>query len=174
MREITGASHVTIAVKKKNEDVLEKLRELAAPHGFNFLVYPDVYPAGDEYVLVYEVTKRMIPPGGIPLDVGCVVDNVETVINVAHAVANRPVTEKYVTVTGEVKSKLRELAVASDADVVFVEIGGTVGDVENAYYIEAVRELAFEEGANSCAFVALTYIISPPMLGEQKSKAAQL
>jgi len=77
-------------------------------------------------------------------------------------------------VTGEVKSKLRELAVATDADVVFVEIGGTVGDVENAYYIEAMRELAFEEGPNSCAFVALTYIISPAMLGEQKSKAAQL
>ncbi|HOW69794.1 MAG TPA: CTP synthase [Phycisphaerae bacterium] len=77
-------------------------------------------------------------------------------------------------VTGEVKIKLRELAVASDADVVFVEIGGTVGDVENAYYIEAAREMAFEEGANSCAFVALTYIISPPKLGEQKSKAAQL
>jgi len=77
-------------------------------------------------------------------------------------------------VTGEVKSKLRELAVTSDADVVFVEIGGTVGDVENAYYIEAMRELAFEEGPNSCAFVALTYILSPAMLGEQKSKAAQL
>ncbi len=77
-------------------------------------------------------------------------------------------------VTGEVKTKLRELAVASDADVVFVEIGGTVGDVENAYYIEAARELAFEEGPDSCAFVALTYIISPAKLGEQKSKAAQL
>ena len=77
-------------------------------------------------------------------------------------------------VTGEVKSKLRELAVASNADVVFVEIGGTVGDLENAYYIEAMRELAFEEGPDSVAFVALTYIISPPMLGEQKSKAAQL
>src|SRR5512137_1711871 len=49
-------------------------------------------------------------------------------------------------VTGEVKSKLRELAVVSHADVVFVEIGGTVGDVENMYYIEAVREMAFEEG----------------------------
>jgi len=106
MREITGASSVTIAVKEKNKDVLEKLRELAAPHGFGFLVYPDVYPAGDEYVLVYEVAKRMIPPGGIPLDVGCVVDNVETVINVAHAVANQPVTEKYVTVTGEVKKPI--------------------------------------------------------------------
>jgi len=77
-------------------------------------------------------------------------------------------------VTGEVKIKLRELAVATQADVVFVEIGGTVGDVENAYYIEAMRELAFEEGPNSVAYVALTYIISPPMLGEQKSKAAQL
>ena len=50
-------------------------------------------------------------------------------------------------VTGEVKSKLRQLAVDTSADVVFVEIGGTVGDVENAYYIEATRELAFEEGA---------------------------
>jgi len=77
-------------------------------------------------------------------------------------------------VTGEVKIQLRELAVASDADVVFVEIGGTVGDVENAYFIEAVRELAFEEGPSSCVFVALTYIIAPPKLGEQKSKAAQL
>src|ERR1043166_1237786 len=77
-------------------------------------------------------------------------------------------------VTGEVKSKLRQLAVASDADVIFIEIGGTVGDVENAYYIEALRQLAFEEGANATCFVALTYVMEPPALGEQKSKAAQL
>ena len=77
-------------------------------------------------------------------------------------------------VTGEVKLKLRQLAVESNADIVFVEIGGTVGDLENAYYIEATRELAYEEGPNSCCFVALTYILEPPTLGEQKSKAAQL
>ncbi len=77
-------------------------------------------------------------------------------------------------VTGEVKCKLRELAVATRADVIFVEIGGTVGDLENAYYIEAMRELAFEEGPNSCCFVSLTYILEPRTLGEQKSKAAQL
>ncbi|MBL8880326.1 MAG: CTP synthase [Phycisphaerales bacterium] len=77
-------------------------------------------------------------------------------------------------VTGEVKNRLRELAVASMADVVFVEIGGTVGDVENAYYIEAMRELAFEEGPNNVCFVALTYVMEPATLGEQKSKAAQL
>ena len=77
-------------------------------------------------------------------------------------------------VTGEVKLKLRHLAMESNADVVFVEIGGTVGDLENAYYIEAMRELAYEEGPGSSCFVALTYILEPPTLGEQKSKAAQL
>lgn len=77
-------------------------------------------------------------------------------------------------VTGEVKNRLRELAMATQADVVFVEIGGTVGDVENAYYIEAMRQLAFEEGQRNVCFVALTYVLEPPSLGEQKSKAAQL
>ena len=60
------------------------------------------------------------------------------------------------------------------ADVVFVEVGGTVGDYENGFYIEALRELAFEEGENSVCSVALTYVIEPQALGEQKSKAAQL
>jgi CTP synthase len=77
-------------------------------------------------------------------------------------------------VTGEVKLRLRNLAAETNADIVFVEIGGTVGDLENAYYIEAMRELAYEEGPNSCCFVALTYILEPKTLGEQKSKAAQL
>jgi CTP synthase len=77
-------------------------------------------------------------------------------------------------VTGEVKLRLRELAVASQADVVFVEIGGTVGDVENAYFIEAVREMSYEEGTQNFCFVALTYVVAPQSLGEQKSKPAQL
>ncbi|MCH7702768.1 MAG: CTP synthase [Planctomycetes bacterium] len=77
-------------------------------------------------------------------------------------------------VTGEVKNRLRELAVASRAQVIFVEIGGTVGDVENAYYIEAIRQLSYEEGPHSCCFVALTYILEPSTLGEQKSKPAQM
>ncbi|MEM9789186.1 MAG: CTP synthase [Planctomycetota bacterium] len=77
-------------------------------------------------------------------------------------------------VTGEVKYTLRELAMKQNADVVFVEVGGTVGDHENAFYIEALRQLEFEEGEGSVVFVALTYVIEPPALGEQKSKAAQL
>src|SRR5947207_6653367 len=77
-------------------------------------------------------------------------------------------------VVGEVKLKLRELAAKSDADVIFVEVGGTVGDYENAFYLEACRQLAYEEGENSVVFVALTYVLEPGAIGEQKSKAAQL
>ncbi len=77
-------------------------------------------------------------------------------------------------VTGEVKARLRRLAVETSADVVFVEIGGTAGDFENAYYIEAMRELAYEEGEGNVLFVALTFVLEPQILGEQKSKAAQL
>ena len=82
-------------------------------------------------------------------------------------------------VTGEVKRRLRQLAIdagknGKQADVVFVEVGGTVGDYENGFYIEALRELAYEEGPESTCFVALTYIVEPQILGEQKSKPAQL
>ena len=77
-------------------------------------------------------------------------------------------------VTGEVKLKLRELAAKSKADVVFIEVGGTVGDYENAFYLEACRQLAYEEGEGSVIFVALTQVLEPGTLGEQKSKAAQL
>jgi CTP synthase len=77
-------------------------------------------------------------------------------------------------VVGEIKLKLRELAVQSNADVIFVEVGGTAGDYENSFYLEACRQLAYEEGEGSAVFVALTYVLEPGALGEQKSKAAQL
>lgn len=103
MRELTSASKVTIALKKKNTDVAEALRPLAQKRNMDIFIYDDVYPAGDEYVLVYEITGKRIPPGGLPLQVGCVVDNVETIINISHAVdAHQPVIDKYVTVTGAV------------------------------------------------------------------------
>jgi CTP synthase len=77
-------------------------------------------------------------------------------------------------VTGEIELRLRELAAKTNADVVFVEVGGTVGDFENQAYLEACRQLAYEEGENAVAFVVLTYVMEPGTLVEQKSKAAQL
>lgn len=77
-------------------------------------------------------------------------------------------------VTGEAKMVIRNLAMKTDADIVLVEIGGTVGDYENVLAIEAMRELRYEEGSENVCFINLTYILDPPSLGEQKSKAAQL
>lgn len=106
MQRLTGAEQVTIAVKKKNQDVVEAFRDQAEARGYQLFIYEDVYPAGDEYVLVYEITGRQIPPGGIPLAVGCVVDNVETIVNVAHAVDGHPVTQKYISVVGAVRNPI--------------------------------------------------------------------
>jgi len=77
-------------------------------------------------------------------------------------------------VTGEIKRTLRELGIKTKADIVLVEIGGTIGDFENAYMIEAMRELIYEEGHGNVCFINLSYILEPPNLGEQKSKPAQL
>lgn len=63
----------------------------------------DFYPSGDEQVLVHEVTSRVVPEGGLPLDVGVVVQNVSTLLNVHRAMAGSPVILKHVTVAGEVR-----------------------------------------------------------------------
>lgn len=77
-------------------------------------------------------------------------------------------------VTGEIKLAVRNLAIKTKADVVMIEIGGTIGDYENMFALEALRELRYEEGRENVCFVNVTYIIEPNALGEQKSKAAQL
>ena len=106
MRQLTGAQRVTVAIKRKNADLADLMREDAKQAGCEFFVYEDVYPAGDEYVLVYEITGRQIPPGGLPLHVDCVVDNVETIINIGKAMDGMPVTEKYMTIAGAVRHPL--------------------------------------------------------------------
>ncbi len=104
VREITGASKATLAIKRKNDDLVEILSPYAKKEKIDIHISENVYPAGDEYILVYEVTGKRIPPGGIPLMVGCVVNNVETLVNIADAVEGVPVTEKYLTIAGAVKN----------------------------------------------------------------------
>lgn len=99
----TGAKKAIIAIKSKHHDVIERLREkMTESDEIDLFLLQDFYPAGDEQITVYEVLKRIVPRGGIPLDVGCVVCNAETVLNVYQATRGYPVTTTYVTVTGEV------------------------------------------------------------------------
>jgi len=99
-----GAKDVVIGIKGKKKHAVEAVT--AACKGTNVRVYllGDYYPAGDEYDLVYEVTGRLIPPAGIPIQVGAVVNNVETFINIAAAAEGKPLTHKMLTIAGAVKS----------------------------------------------------------------------
>lgn len=64
----------------------------------------ETYPMGDEIVLIYETTGRVVPPGALPIECGVAVFNVETLYNVYRALwEKKPVTEKYVTIAGEVE-----------------------------------------------------------------------
>jgi Na+-translocating ferredoxin:NAD+ oxidoreductase RnfC subunit len=99
------AEEGVITLKQKNETAVERLEEAAEKRGpLSLFLLENFYPAGDEHVLVYEVTGRAVPQGGIPLSVGAVVLNVETLLNIYNAAfENRPVTTRTVTCTGEVK-----------------------------------------------------------------------
>ena len=97
--ERVAASEAVVGVKNKYEDVIRGLQP-RLPKGVRTFPLPDSYPSGDEFLLVHDVTGRVIPPGGLPRDVGALVVNVETLVNVG---AGEPVTHKYLTVAGAVK-----------------------------------------------------------------------
>jgi len=97
---LVGAERGFVGIKEKYGDIIALL-EPQLPEGFAIAPLRDTYPAGDEFVLTYDVTGRVIPPGGIPLNVGVVTLNVETALNVSRA-ATAPVTVKHVSVAGAV------------------------------------------------------------------------
>jgi Na+-translocating ferredoxin:NAD+ oxidoreductase RnfC subunit len=103
LMESTGATRGIIGVKKKYAERLAPLSAAARGAGVEVLFLGDFYPTGDEYILVYEATRRLIPPRGIPLNVGAVVSNVESLMNMSRAADGIPVTSKYVTVAGAVR-----------------------------------------------------------------------
>jgi CTP synthase len=77
-------------------------------------------------------------------------------------------------VTDVIKDHLFKIASTENADILLVEIGGTVGDMENEFYIEAARQLSHIVGPDNCLFAHLTYIPIPNGVREQKSKPAQM
>ncbi len=100
--DAVGAKDGVVGVKAKKKAAVEAVREAVSGSRVRLELLGDYYPAGDEYDLVYTVTGRLIPPAGIPLNVGVVVCNVETFVNVAAADQGQPVTRKTVTLAGAV------------------------------------------------------------------------
>ena len=101
--EAVGAERRIMGIKAKNTEVIGQFKRMFGGKNIEMFEMGDYYPAGDEYVLVYEATGRLIPYGGFPVNIGCIVSNVETLLNVTLASLGVPVTEKFLTVTGAVK-----------------------------------------------------------------------
>ena len=104
MLDATGAEEAIMGIKGKNMHLLdpEIVKEMEGTR-VKIKEIPDIYPAGDEVVLVYETTGKIIPEGAIPIMVGVMVINTETLYNIKKAIIDKePVVDKYVTLAGDV------------------------------------------------------------------------
>ncbi len=121
IKKAVSAKEVIICLKGSYKEAYDSVMSyIDAFEGVSVCTLPEIYPAGDEVVLIHEATKKRVPPGGIPIQIGCIVFNVETVLNIYNAVEEKlPVTHKYVTVTGEVET----------AKTLKVPIGTTYGEL---------------------------------------------
>jgi Na+-translocating ferredoxin:NAD+ oxidoreductase RnfC subunit len=134
--ELTGAAQGIIALKAKYKEAISALKPLIKNEPITLKLLNDFYPAGDEHVTVHEVTGELIPQGAIPIKVGCIVVNVETLINVANAVDDKPVTDTYLTITGQVPNPL----------TVKLPIGTIISDILNMAGINTEGKAVIEGG----------------------------
>jgi Na+-translocating ferredoxin:NAD+ oxidoreductase RnfC subunit len=147
--EAVEATKVIIAVKEAYTKTVEAVKSFLELYPrIELQQMKEVYPLGDEVVLIYETLGKVVPPGGLPIEVGVTVFNVETIYNVHCGLHNQePVTSKYLTVAGEVTNPVTvkvpigisveeaiELAGGSTIDApVFLMGGPMTGNIVNSY-----------------------------------------
>ena len=135
--EAVGAKEVIIGIKKAYTRTIEALNAVIG-------VYPEVrlglldevYPAGDEVVLIYEVTGKVVRPGGLPIECGVAVFNVETVYNVYRAMNQQtPVMDKLVSVVAEVEHPMTVRVPIGTSIEETVRLAGGVTTPNSVYFI---------------------------------------
>ena len=132
MMDATQANRGIVCLKAKHKTALKSLRTVVEKFGdprIEIFELENFYPVGDEHVLVHEVLDRTIPQGRLPLHVGAVVSNVETFYNIGLALDNIPVTDRYLTVFGAVKTPMViRASVGTTASEVIEYAGGATID----------------------------------------------
>ena len=125
LHTLLSPKRIVIAIEDNKPAAIEKLNALKNDYPLiEVAVLPTRYPQGYEKQTILSVTGRQVPPGGLPMDVGCVVFNVSTLAAIYKAVRQGvPVFERIVTVSGE--------GVKSPQNFV-VRIGTSFEDVINA------------------------------------------
>ena len=130
-----GAKRGIVAIKTHYHSALLALEsEIGDYPALKIHKLDAVYPAGDEIILIKEVTGRVVDPGKLPLSVGVTVCNVESVYNVHQAIKGKPVTHKFVTVAGEVvRPATLYVPLGTKISELITAVGGTT--VEEPEYL---------------------------------------
>ena len=143
--DVVEAEEAIIGIKEEYKSTIEALNQYVPLYPkVKIQLLPGAYPMGDEVVLIYEATGKVISPGGLPIEAGVAVFNVETVYNVYRAVEkSKPVVDKVVTVVGEVENPI----------TVRVPLGTQLSDV-----------IAMAGGEKEIG-KELVYLVGGPMMG---------
>lgn len=161
MREAVGALTALFGIKDKHKAAVAALTPHLEKAGIGFTFLGDFYPSGDEYELVYAATKRLIPAGGIPLQVGCVVNNVETLYNAKLAAEGRPVTHKFVSINGAVRRPGAFWAPVGTPFSELIEHAGGITVDEAGYFVSGLMmgkltlDLAQPVTKTTCGLIVL-------------------
>lgn len=132
--QITGAKQGIIALKEYYKDANCAIdEEIKVFKNLKKHSLENFYPVGDEVVLIHETTSRVVPQGGIPINVGVIVFNIETALNIYNVIENDEcVIYKYLTVGGAVKEpKTLKVPIGTKFSDLINEVGGiTIKDYE--------------------------------------------
>lgn len=120
--EALGGARLVFGLKKKYVEEKKALEQA----GGEVVAVGDYYPLGDEVILIKEVTGRIVPEAGLPLQVGVVVSNVETLYNIGLALKGQSVTHSFVTVGGAVAKPGLWLAPVGTRASELVDLAGGV------------------------------------------------
>ncbi|MCF7862121.1 electron transport complex subunit RsxC [Candidatus Woesearchaeota archaeon] len=97
-------AQVIIGIEDNKKKSIKALQEAVSEHDYLIKALPVKYPQGAEKALIKSLTGRIVPAGGLPMDIGVVVCNVGTVFSIYEAIyKQKPIVERVVTVTGDVK-----------------------------------------------------------------------
>lgn len=138
MMNATGAQRGKFGIKSKNTGAIAAIEGHLKSRPIDLVFLGDFYPSGDEYELVYTATGRLIPPAGIPLQVGCVVNNVETLYNVHNASKGIPVTGKFVSIAGAVREPKSFWAPIGTSFRDLIELAGGATVPEFATFVSGI------------------------------------
>lgn len=175
--QTVGAKDIIIGIKKAYKKTIEALNECIGDYeGVRLGLLDEVYPAGDEVVLIYEVTGKVVRPGGLPIESGVAVFNVETVYNVYRAIKhNTPVVDKLVSVVAEVNNPITVRVPIGCTIEEVVAMAGGVTTPNAVYFIGGSMMGNIGTGAQAVTKTTNAVLVLPEnhlIIQKKKSKAS--